>query len=154
MEAMVCIPGQIREGKSEEEYAEFKSLTDTTADRKRRCVVCEICSASLTAGSYQSHLKSQHDVFRSVVLQQDIVVEHPAMVYRAIKLLAVGKYFCPVPHCVGNSSTKWNLRRHFLDPHPQDFVVIPSKGTVPYPKCKRCGMQTKPGTLLGWHQQT
>ncbi len=66
------------------------------------------------------------------------------------ELLAVGKYFCLVPHCVINLSMKWSLRRHFLDHHPQDLVVIPSKGTVPYPKFERCGMQTKPGTLLEW----
>jgi hypothetical protein len=67
--AMKCIPGQIQEGKTEEEYAEYKSLTDTAANRKRCRVVCEICSISLAAGSYQSHLESQHDVFRLVVLQ-------------------------------------------------------------------------------------
>jgi hypothetical protein len=32
--------------------------------------------------------------------------------------------------------------------------MILREGTVPYLKCKRCGMQTKPGTLLERHQQT
>ncbi len=50
--AMVCIPGRIREGKTEEEYAEYKTLTDTAASRKRCHMVCEICRASLAAGSY------------------------------------------------------------------------------------------------------
>ncbi len=61
--AMVCIPGQIQEGYTEEEYADYKSPTETSADRKRRRVDCKICGASLAAGSYQSHLESQHDVF-------------------------------------------------------------------------------------------
>jgi hypothetical protein len=120
-----------------------KSQTVTAADKKRRRVGCEICGAIRVAGSYQSYLESQHDVFRSMVLQRDIVVDHPAVVYRAIKLLSTGKYFCLVPHCVGKASTKWALRRHFLHRHPQNFVVLPSKGTAPFPQCKRCGMQTE-----------
>ncbi len=76
------------------------------------------------------------------------------VVYRAIKLLGMGTYFCPVPHCIGKASTKWALRRHFLFHHPQDHVVLLSEGTVPFPRCKRCGMQTKVGALYGKHQCT
>ena len=47
--AMVCVPGQIREGKMEEEYAAYKSQTETT-DNKRHWVDCEFCGASLAAG--------------------------------------------------------------------------------------------------------
>jgi hypothetical protein len=121
--AMVCIPGRIREGYTEEEYADYKSQTVTAADKKRRCVVCEICGASLAAGSYQSHLETQHNVFHSMVLQRDIVVDRPAVVYRAIESLSARTYFCPVPHCIGEASTKWALRWHFLYRHPQDLVV-------------------------------
>jgi hypothetical protein len=53
---MVCIPGRIQEGYTEEEYADYKSQTVTAANKKRCCVDCEICGASLAAGSYQSHL--------------------------------------------------------------------------------------------------
>ncbi len=63
MKVMVCIPGQIREAYTEEQYAEYKSLTGSAADNKHRRVDCEICGASLVAGSYQSHLESQHNVF-------------------------------------------------------------------------------------------
>jgi hypothetical protein len=89
-----------------------------------------------------------------MVLQRDIMVDCPAVVYRAIELLDTGKYFCPVPHCVGEASTKWVLRWHFLHRHPQDLVVLPSKGTVPFPQCERCGMQIETGTLYGKHQRT
>jgi hypothetical protein len=151
---MMCIPGRIREGYTKEEYADYKSQTVTAAGKKRRRVNCEICGASLAAGSYQSHLESQHDDFRSMVLQRDIVVDCPAVVYRAIEFLDAGTYFCPVPYCIGEASTKWALRRHFLHWHPQDLVVLPSKGTVPFPRCERCGMQTEVGALYGKHQCT
>jgi hypothetical protein len=60
---MVCTLGQIREAYTEEQYAKYKSLTGSAANNKRRRVDCEICGTSLVAGSYQSHLESQHDVF-------------------------------------------------------------------------------------------
>jgi hypothetical protein len=45
--AMVCIPGQIQEGYTEEEYADYKSLTETSANRKHRRVDCEIAAPAL-----------------------------------------------------------------------------------------------------------
>jgi hypothetical protein len=152
---VVCTPGRIRKAYTEEQYAEYKSLTGSAADNKHHSVDCKICGASLAAGSYQtSHLESQHDVFQSMVLQREIVVDPSPVIYRAIKLIAAGRYLCPVPHCIGKASTKGNLRRHFLDRHPRDLVVIPSEGSAPLPRCKRCGMQTETGALYGWHQRT
>ncbi len=85
---MVCIPGQIREGWTEEEYANYKSQADPSGEKRRR-VDCEFCGASLAAGSYRGHLETQHDVFRSFVLSRDIEIERPAVVYRAIELPSV-----------------------------------------------------------------
>ncbi len=147
---MVCILGQIRKGKTEKEYAKYKSQTEAT-DGERRQVNCKICSASLAAGSYQSHLESQHNTFWSFVLQQDIVIDCPAVIYRAIKSIAMDTYPCPVPNCVGEASTRWALRRHFVDRHPQGLVVILSKGSIPLLKCERCGMQMEVGAIYGRH---
>jgi hypothetical protein len=154
MKVMVCTPGRICKAYREEQYTKYKSLTGSAANNKCRCVDCEICGASLAAGSYQSHLESQHDVFQSMVLQREIVVDHPPVIYHAIKLIAVGTYLCLVSHCIGKASTKWNLRRHFLDRHLRNLVVVPSEGSVPLPRCKRCGMQTETGALYRWHQRT
>jgi hypothetical protein len=89
-----------------------------------------------------------------MVLQREIVVDRLPVIYRAIKSAAVGKYICPVPRCSGNASMKWNFQQNFLDQHPRDLVYLPSKGTVPLPRCKRCGMQTKCRALYGRHQRT
>jgi hypothetical protein len=151
--AMVCILGQIREGKTEKEYAKYKSQVEAT-NGKHRQVDREICGTSLAAGSYRSHLELQHDIFWSFVLQQDIVIDHPAVIYRAIKLIAADTCPCPVPNCIGKASTRWALRRQFVDCHPQDLVVILSERSVPLPKCKRCGMQTEVGALYGRHRHT
>jgi hypothetical protein len=149
---MLCTPGQIHEAYTEEQYAEYKSLTGSAANNKRCRVDFEIYGASLAAGSYQGHLELQHDVFQFMVLQCEIVVDCPPVIYRAIELIAVGTYLCPVPHCIGKASTKWNLRWHSLDCHPRDLVVIPSEGSVRLPQCKRCEMQTETGALYGRHQ--
>jgi hypothetical protein len=60
---MICISGRIREAYTEEQYAEYKSPTGAAANNKRHWIDCEICGTSLAAGSYQSHLESQHNVF-------------------------------------------------------------------------------------------
>ena len=155
MKVMVCISGKVREGYTEEEeYACYKSPSETAADRKHRHVDCEICGTSLADESYKSHLESQHDVFHSIVLQRDKVVDCPPVVYHAIESLGTYTYICPVLHCIGGVSKKWALRWHFLFHHPQDLVVLPSEGTVPFLRCKRCGMQTKVCAFYGKHWPT
>ncbi len=151
---MICIPGRIREGYTEEEYTLNKSGLETAADGKRRRVDCQICGVSLVAGSLRGHLEMQHDVYWSIVLNRDLVEERPAVVYRAIALSTTGHYFCPVANCVGEESTRWNLHRHFLERHPLDLVCCPSKGFAPLPRCTRHGMQTSSGALLRNHQKT
>jgi hypothetical protein len=89
-----------------------------------------------------------------MVLQREIVVDCPPVIYWAIKSITVGKHICPAPHCSCKASTKWNFWQHFLDRHPKDLVFLPSEGTVPLPRCKRCGMQTEHGALYRWHQRT
>ena len=41
---------------------------------KRQHVDCKVCGASLAAESLRSHLETQHNIFRSFVLNRDIVV--------------------------------------------------------------------------------
>jgi hypothetical protein len=135
---MICILGRIREGYIEEEYTNIRSGAETATDRKRRRVDCQICGDSLQAGSLKSHLETQHDIYCSFVLSRDIVIERPAIVYHAIVSTDTGRYFCPVANCVGGASTRWNLRRHFLERHPQDLVVCPSEGSAPLLRCTRC----------------
>jgi hypothetical protein len=90
---MMCIPGRIREGFTEEEYTLHRTGVETAANRKCRRVVCQICSTSLQAGSLMSHLETQHDVYCLFVLSRDIVIERPAVIYHAITSTETGCYF-------------------------------------------------------------
>ncbi len=69
---MTCIPGRIREGFMEEEYTLHRTGVETATNRKRRGMVCQICSASLQAGSLTSHLETQHGVYCSFLLSRGI----------------------------------------------------------------------------------
>jgi hypothetical protein len=60
---MVCILGRIHEAYTEEKYVKYKSPTGASAGNKHCWIDYEICSASLAAGSYQSHLESQQGGF-------------------------------------------------------------------------------------------
>jgi hypothetical protein len=81
-------------------HTQQQGPVDPTA--KRHWVECNICSASLAAGSLQSHLETQHDTYRSFVLKRELTVEREPQVYQAIAD-ATGTYFCPVPACVFQS---------------------------------------------------
>jgi hypothetical protein len=70
---MTCLPGKIRVAQMEEVYASQQTGLRTSTTKRQR-VDCKVCSASLGAESLRSHLETQHNIFRSFVLNQDIVV--------------------------------------------------------------------------------
>ena len=139
--AMICVPGKIRTRLLEDVYANSREGLGNRRQWQKDRVECDHCGLELAAGSLRSHLETQHNVFRSLVLNKDLEVKGPSCTYRA---RAIGPYRdswdCPYPGCVGTATTKWNLRRHFNDRHPGDKISIPGEGVLP--KCGLCGMQT------------
>jgi hypothetical protein len=149
---MTCLPGKIWVARTEEEYAAQQTGNATTA--KRWHIDCKACGISLVAESLRSHLETQHDVYRSFVLNRDLVPEQAAVVYHATESPATGIYLCPVPQCGSHSGTRFNLRQHFLMQQPQDLVCIPIEGFLPLPKCACCGLQTPVEDLSRGHHCT
>jgi hypothetical protein len=149
---MTCVPGKIRQAHTTEAYhTQQNGPVNPTAKRHR--VVCDICGVSLAAGSLRSHLETQHDTYRSFVLNRDLAGEREAVVYRA-DANATGTYVCPVPACVGVACTEAVLRSHFLRRHPQDLVCCPTEGSLPLPQCDRCGLQISYAAMNGSHYDT
>jgi hypothetical protein len=70
---MTCLPGKIWVAQMEEEYA--AQQTGDAAAAKHWRVECEVCGISLAAVSLQSHLETQHNIYKSFVLNQDLVQE-------------------------------------------------------------------------------
>jgi exonuclease III len=140
--AMVCIPGRIRTRLTDDVYNNSRVGLMSREEWNRRRVECDICQQEVSAESLTSHLETQHDIFRSFVLNRDLVVEREPVVHNATYSYYSKRYPCPVPGCTGGGSTKWNLRRHFSDRHPSDLVNVPGEGI--YRKCERCGMQVSP----------
>jgi len=146
---MTCVSGKIRTRLPEEVYTNSRVGFHTQRDWNNRLVECDICEEGMQANSLDNHLEKLHDVFRSKVLNRDLVEDRPPQRYRAQPCTATGQYICPVPSCVGTTTTPWNLRKHFIDRHPVDTVWIPGEGD--YPQCHRCGMQTNPTAFCSTH---
>jgi hypothetical protein len=109
---MMCVPGNILVAHMEAAY-HAQQLGPGNPTAKRYRVECNLCSASLAAGSLRSHLETQHNMYWLFVLNQELTVEHEPRVYQA-NADATGTYFCPVPACVGVACSKAVLRSHFL----------------------------------------
>ena len=151
---MTCVPGRISVSYAEEVYHDYCHGASTHANRKRLRVECNICNWSMQAASLRGHLELQHDVFRSFVLNRDLEGTQPSATFRAVVDTVTGLYLCPVPNCDGMATTPFTLRWHFVFRHPQHLVVIPREGSIPYPRCPRCRMQTAAEALNRGHQQT
>ena len=149
---MTCVNEKIRLRQSEEVYRNQREGFHTERDWRNRRMDCDVCGMELSAQSLSSHLETQHGVFRSRVLDRDLVSEdRESITYVAEQSLFSGAWDCPVPDCPGSLTRPWNVRRHFRDRHPLDNVTIPGEGTLP--RCPACDMQTNFRTAPG-HQQT
>ncbi|KAL3769483.1 hypothetical protein ACHAWU_008892 [Discostella pseudostelligera] len=108
--AMTCIPGRIRVSMTEEVYNDYCHEASTHAARKRLRVECNICGQSMQAASLQHHLETQHDVYRSFVLNRDLEGERPPATFHADEDTETGLlYCCPVPSCCGGAHTRFTL---------------------------------------------
>jgi hypothetical protein len=114
---------------------------------------CNICGASLAAGSLTSHLETQHNTHWSFNLNIDLAIERVAVVYRATGD-ATGTYVSPVPACVGVAGSEAALRLHFLWCHPQDLVYSPVERSLLLPQCDRCVLQISFAAMNGRHYET
>ncbi len=151
---MTSIPGKIRVSLSKEVYNDFCREASTHATRKRLQVECNICGHCMQAASLQRHLETQHNIYRSFVLNRDLEGGHPPATFRAEEDTKTSLYCCPVPGCCGGAHTRYTLHQHFAFQYPQDLVVIPAEGLFPYPQCPICRVQTAPVALNRGHQQS
>ena len=146
---MICVPGKIRTRHTSEVYNNSREGLLWVAEHQNRIVTCDICDQELQAVSLDSHLATQHEVYRSKVIDQELLVVKEPQTFKT-SVTASGRYICPVPDCAGTATTKWSMRRHFGMRHPSDLIHIAGEGC--FPRCKRCHHQVNP-TALG-HSQT
>ena len=91
---MVCIPGRIRTRLPEDVYATNREGLHSRADWKKREVKCHICDRQMSAASLNNHLETQHDIFRSFVLNRDLELAdlQEEQVYTANFSIATNKW--------------------------------------------------------------
>ena len=91
MKTIVCIPGRICTCQSQETYTERMDGHAEVGKRKALRVGCDVCGKDLTASSLQSHLETQHGIYRSFVLSRDLVDEdRPPVTYPATYSIETG----------------------------------------------------------------
>ena len=129
--AMVCVPGRIRTCQSQAVYDNRIKGMQKGGQWQHRRVKCDICGAGLAASSLKGHLESQHDIFRSFVLNRDLRGDDVPATRGAQFLIAGHKWDCPVPGCPARPTTKYGLRRHYMFRHPGESVDIPGEGVYP-----------------------
>ena len=142
---MTCVDARIRVRQSDEVYYNTRHGFRTREEWNRRRVECDKCGMELSAASLNSHLETQHGVFRSRVLNRDFLLNDGEPETYTAHASFGGSFFCPVPACQEATdcfNTAWALRRHFRDRHPRDYVDVEGSGV--FPKCHLCNMQTDP----------
>jgi hypothetical protein len=77
---MTCIPGNIHVAHTEEAY-HTQQYGPVNPTAKRHQVECDIIGVSLAAGSLCSHMEMQHNMYWSFALNQELTIEHEAVIY-------------------------------------------------------------------------
>ena len=114
--AMTCIPGKIRTSLSDNVYAgKLAGLSKKEWDK--RVVVCNECGKTMKASSLTNHLEGVYGVYRSKIINKDLIVEDREPVDYVAETFTDG-YRCPVEGCdygLNNRSivTPYSLCRHF-----------------------------------------
>ena len=80
---MTCTPGRIRVSLSDQSYTRLRAGFQTQKEWDRRRVVCDHCGKEFSAASLTNHLETQHEVFRSKVINKDLLVDRASETYRA-----------------------------------------------------------------------
>ena len=141
--AMTCTPGKIRTQLTTASYFRMKNNNNMSAeDWESREVVCHQCNKTVQARNLTLHLNTQHNIYPQTLVDEDLLEERPAIIYRARPPNHRGKFECPVPGCLGELRDSYNLRRHFRDLHPKDDVIIHSDGRR-LPRCPYCRLQSR-----------
>ena len=114
---MVCVPGRIRTRLTDDVYNNSHKGLLAREDWHNRRVECNICNQDLAASSLTSHLETQHDVYRSFVLDRDLTkteekertTDGEMRVYTGNFSHVSNRFECPVLWCTGAPTKKWNL---------------------------------------------
>jgi len=131
---MTCVDARIRVRQSDEVYYNSRHGFRSAKDWNRRQVECDKCGLILSAASLNSHLETQHGVFRSKVLNRDFLLNDGEP-----ETYTAQKFFLPsasVPDATDSFHSAWGLHRHFRDRHPRDYVDV--EGSGGFPMCQLC----------------
>ena len=149
---MTCFPNYNNPNLSEAAYKRRMTGTGPTfRARQRAKVTCPQCDKSMNQSSLQTHLRTIHGLDPSTTALPKQV---PTAAYRISFSKALASRDCPVPGCLGRSTTWAGLRHHFNRRHPDDILCIVEEGGQPLPRCSKCDMHVSELSLNRGHQST
>ena len=98
-----------------------------------RETTCSECGKVLKASSLDSHLESQHGIYRSRIIQRDLIIDREPVRFEVDEVFdrkefkdEGNKLQCPVEDCsYCNTRDPTILRTHFGYRHQPDSVCIP-----------------------------
>ena len=109
---------------------------DNYQERKRRRITCPVCDQGLQQGNLDAHLLRKH----KIKTEDPTPPPHMPTTYTVSVPQASRQptsVACPVPGCPQMSiSSRYNMRRHFLQRHTQDTICILEEGQ--FPRCPDC----------------
>ena len=143
-EVMVFVPSKICTALSKRAYR-VRMDEDFRGVVKGRKVECSKYGKVLEIGTLAGHLGKQHDVYQSIVLEEERDGSPPSSPRRwdATYYPAENCYRCPVQGCPqgrddSDMRDSWNVRWHFSYRHHGHQVAVAGEC---YRKCRLCGIQ-------------
>jgi len=66
----------------------------------------------MVTASLDSHMATLHGIYRSKVINKELLAKREPVVYKASQL-ATGTFHCPVSGCADSATWKWSLQQNF-----------------------------------------
>ena len=95
------VPGRIRTRLSNRAYALQQDGLVSADTWHRRRVECNHYGQGMQARHLYQHLETTHGVYRSRVIDRELLLEREERTFRAHRSHARGSYFCCVPGAMG-----------------------------------------------------
>ena len=95
---MTCVPGKIRTRLSAATYNNTWDGLLTHHKGQDSLVNCDLCGNSMIAYSLLVHRETQHNIYSSLVVDKDLLLERSHVTHRTGQSYR-GELCCPVPGC-------------------------------------------------------
>jgi hypothetical protein len=124
---------------SDEAYARrFDSTLPNHRARSITKISCPHCNKQINQQYLPTHLCRVHQIYDII---PSIPSHHQPQLYTVSFPTGLRSLPCPLPGCPATLLSRFDLRRHFCNQHPDDNIKIFEEGLLP--RCPRCHMHLR-----------